>query len=174
MIVEVFDKELGRTIEKIIDSSGKERFKSVYSSIYTWKDPYEVVIRDKDGTKHGLIDKDGNEILPCIYDTPWNGLFHEQKRICFIENGKQGMKDYNGNTVIPAIYHEIHGRSEPFYTVQVGKKDNHKEGLVSHAGKTVIPAKYERISWCKDHKHFFCGADGCFEMYAVEDRMTAS
>ena len=64
MEVEVFDEELGRTIEKIIDPSGKERFKSIYSSIYTWHDPYEVIIRDKDGTRHGLIDKEGNEILP--------------------------------------------------------------------------------------------------------------
>ena len=53
MEVGVFDEELGRTIEKIIDPSGKERFKSIYSSIYTWHDLYEVVIRDKDGARHG-------------------------------------------------------------------------------------------------------------------------
>lgn len=169
MEVEVFDEELGRTIEKIIDPSGKERFKSIYSSIYTWHDPYEVVIRDKDGTRHGLIDKEGNEILPCIYDVPWNGFYHEQQRICFVENGKQGMKDYDGNIIISAIYHEIHGRKDPYLTVRVGEKDSYKEGLITYDGKTVIEANHSRIGWCSDHKHFFCCADGRCEMYVVED-----
>lgn len=168
MEVEVFDKELGRTIEKIIDLSGKDRFKSIYSSIYTWLDPYEVVIRDKNGARHGLIDKDGNEVLPCIYDVPWNGFFHEERRICFVENGKQGMKDYDGNIVIPAIYHEIYGCKHPYLTARVGDKNNYKEGLITPDGKTVIPTKYERISWCRDHKHFFCCSNGCCEMYAIE------
>lgn len=35
--VEVFDDELGRNVEKIIDINGKERFHSIYSSIRTWK-----------------------------------------------------------------------------------------------------------------------------------------
>ncbi len=169
MEVEVFDEELGRTIEKIIDPSGKERFKSIYSSIYTWHDLYEVVIRDKDGARHGLIDKEGNEILPCIYDVPWNGFYHEQQRICFVENGKQGMKDYDGNIIIPAIYHEIHGRKDPYLTVRVGEKDSYKEGLITYDGKTVIEANHSRIGWCSDHKHFFCCADGRCEMYVVED-----
>lgn len=169
MEVEVFDEELGRTIEKIIDPSGKERFKSIYSSIYTWHDLYEVVIRDKDGARHGLIDKEGNEILPCIYDVPWNGFYHEQQRICFVENGKQGMKDYDGNIIIPAIYHEIHGRKDPYLTIRVGEKDSYKEGLITYDGKTVIEANHSRIGWCSDHKHFFCCADGRCEMYVVED-----
>lgn len=168
MKVEMFDKDLDRTIEKIIDLSGKERFKSIYSSIYTWLDPYEVVIHDKDGARHGLIDKDGNEVLPCIYDVPWNGFYHEQQKICFVENGKQGMKDYNGNIVIPAIYQEIYGRMDPYLTVRVGDKDNYKEGLITCDGKIVIEATHDRIGWCRDHKHFFCCSDGCCEMYAVE------
>ena len=171
MEVEVFDKELGSTIEKILDSNGKERFKSTYSSIYGWREPYEVVIRDKDGSRHGLIDKDGNEILSCIYDVPWNGFYHEQKRICFVENGKQGMKDYDGNIIIPAIYHEIYGRTAPFFTVRVGEKDNYKEGLITPDGKTVIEATHSRIGWCNDLKHFFTCSNGFCEMYVVEDRI---
>lgn len=189
MEVEVFDQELGRTIEKIIDRTGKERFKSVYSSIYTWKDPYEVVIRDKDGDKHGLIDKRGNVILPCIYETPWDGIMHEQKRIRFEENGKQGIKDYDGNIIVPAIYLEIYGRTQPFLTVRSGNPDNyegyasadgevsvtsdqkaeHKEGLITPDGKIVLPTRYERIGWCRDSKHFFTCSERCCEMYVVED-----
>ena len=169
MKVELFDEELGRTIEKIIDPSGKERFKSIYSSIYAWQDPYEIVVRDKDGCRHGLIDKDGNEILPCSYDVPWNGFFHEHQRICFVEDGKQGMKDYDGNIVIPAIYHEIRGNTEPFLTVRVGEENNYKEGLITHDGTTVIDAKHSRIGWCRDRKHFFTCSDGLCEMYVVEE-----
>lgn len=128
-----------------------------------------MVIRDKDGARHGLIDKEGNEILPCIYDVPWNGFYHEQQRICFVENGKQGMKDYDGNIIIPAIYHEIHGRKDPYLTDRVGEKDSYKEGLITYDGKTVIEANHSRIGWCSDHKHFFCCADGRCEMYVVED-----
>lgn len=172
MKVEVFDQELGRKIEKIIDPSGKERFKSIYSSIYTWHDPYEVVIRDKDGDRHGLVDKEGHEILPCIYDVPWDGFYHEQRRMCFVENGKQGMKDYDGNIIIPAIYHEIRGHKDPYFTIRVGDKDNFKEGLITCDGKTVIEAKYNCIEWFSNHKHFCCCSKECCEMYVIEDRAT--
>ncbi len=166
--VEVFDEELGRKIEKIIDRSGKERFKSVYSSIYTWKYPYEVVIRDENGDRHGLIDKNGTVILPCKYDAAWNGILHDQRRIVFEENGKQGIVDYDGNVIIPAIYHEIHSSGNPFLTVRVGGKDSYKESLITADGTEVIPPKYNRIGWCKDGKHFYCCSEGCCEMYLFE------
>ncbi len=172
MKVEVFDQELGITIEKIIDRTGKERFKSVYSYIYTWKEPYEVVICDENGAKHGLIDSDGNEVLPCVYNTTWNGIIHEQRRIIFVENGKHGIMDYDGNIIVPAIYHEIHGCAEPFLTVRVGDKDNYREGLIAPDGNIVIPAQHKYIGWCRDHKHFFCCSDGYSEMYVVEDRIS--
>ena len=171
MLVEVFDRELGRTIEKIIDRSGKERFKSIYSTIYTWRDPYEVSIRDENGDRSGLIDRDGNEILPCIYDTPWRGFCHEHRRICYKENGKQGIMDYDGNIIVPPIYYEIHNHDEPFLTVRDGEYSNYKEGLITPDGKTVIPARYEHIGWYSDRKHFFCCSEGCCEMYIVEDRV---
>ena len=171
MVVKVFDKELGRTIEKILTPNGKERFKSIYSSIYSWREPYEVIIRNKDGSRRGLIDKDGNEILPCIYDVPYEGFHHEQKRFCFVENGKQGLRDYDGSIIIPAIYHEIHGLTSPFFTVRVGEEDNYKEGLITPDGKTVMEATHSRIGWCKDAKHFFTCSNGLCEMYVVEDRI---
>lgn len=147
MKVEVFDQALGRIIKKIIDRSGKERFESTYSSIYTYEDEelYAVVISNKNGSKHGLIDKDGNVILPCIYEIPRWGIIHEQRRICFVENGKQGLLDYDGNIIVPAIYHEVHGHIEPFLTVRVGDKNNYKEGLITPSGKTVLPANQKKL-----------------------------
>lgn len=169
MLVEVLDQELDRRIEKIIDRTGKERFKSVYSSIHIWREPYEVVIYSKDGDKHGLIDKNGNVIVPCIYEISWGEVFHEQK-IRFMENGKEGIKDYDGNIIIPAIYHEIYGCAEPYLTISVGDKNHSKKGFVTSYGKPVIPAEYERIRWCGDHKHFICSSDGSYEMYVVETK----
>jgi hypothetical protein len=170
MLVKVFNKDLGRPIEKIIDRSGKERFKSIYSYIYTWKEPYEVVIRDKDGYKRGLIDENGSIIIPCAYDIPSGGFFHDVQKHVFLEDGKQGLKDYSGNTIIPAIYYRIDGYLEPFITVKVGDENNYSEGLITFDGTSVIPANYERIIWCKDKKHFFCFSDGYCEMYVVEQR----
>lgn len=168
--VEVFDQELERTIEKIIDRNGNEHFKSVYSSIYTWKDPYEVVIQENGKSRHGLIDRDGNVLLPCVYETPWGGIHHEQKKICFIENDKQGVVDYEGNIIIPATYHEIYMRSSSFYSVKVGSADHYKVGLITSEGKLVMPAKYESIIWCSDNIHFLTQSrEGC-EMYVVEER----
>lgn len=92
--IEIFDEELGRKIEKIIDHNGKDRFKSVYSSINTWIEPYEVVVRDDNGYRHGLIDKNEKVLLPCKYDVAWNGILHSQRRMIFKENGKQGVVDY--------------------------------------------------------------------------------
>ena len=168
--VEVFDEELGRTVQKIIDRSGKERFRSIYSTIFNWKEPYEVTIYDEGGAKHGLVDGSGNVVLPCIHETPHNGILYEQRRIQFIEHGKQGVKDFDGNIIIPAIYHQIYYLNEPFLTVSVGNRDSCKQGLITADGKPVIPAEYNHINWCRDRNHFFCCADRCCEMYAVEDR----
>lgn len=165
--VEVYDEELGRRVEKIIDINGKEKFHSVYSSIYTWKEPYEVMIRDDSGDRHGLIDKDGHVLLPCKYDVAWGGASYEKKRIVFKENGKQGVCDFDDNVIIPAQYYEIHGIDNPLLTVRVGVKDKYKEGLITHDGREVVPAMHKRISWCSDNKIICCN-DGHCEMLRFE------
>lgn len=166
--VEVFDRQLGRRIEKIIDRTGKECFKSVYSYIRPGTKPYEVVICDEGSSLRGLIDVDGSVILPCVYNAPMHGIMHEQRRICFIENGKQGLMDYDGNIIVPADYHSISGYSDAFLTVSVGDDDAFFEGLITHDGKVVLSPRYKYIHWCKDRKHFFGCSDGCCEMYVVE------
>lgn len=163
--VEVHDEKLGRTVAKIIDRTGQELFPSIYSSIYSWREPYEVVIRDENGARHGLIDKAGNVLLPCKYPVSWNGLYWKEKRIVFEENDKQGLMDFDDNIIIPAIYHKVYGVDAPLLTVYVGEKDNYKVGLIDHSGKIVIPAEYSSISWLKDKTHFVCCKDNCCEVY---------
>lgn len=157
--VEVYDESLGRNIEKIISQNGEELFPSVYSSIYTWHEPYEVVIRDEKGSRHGLIDKKGNVILPCKYDLSWNGIHYDKKLMVFECDKKQGLIDFDDNIVLPAIYHEIHGVDDPLLTVRDGDKDNYLEGLIKHNGDKVIEPKYKRISWC-NNTYLLCSFDG--------------
>ncbi len=166
--VEVYDTELGRTIEKIIDLTGKERFKSVYSYIDPFKEPYEVTIHDEDGVKGGLIDRDGNVILPCKHNIPRWGIRRNQKLFCFEENGKQGIRAFDGSIIVPAVYHEIYALDEPLFITEFGGDKHSKSGLITPDGKSVLPPRYERIAWCRDHKHFFtCSPNRC-EMYIVE------
>lgn len=162
--VEVFDEELGRTVERIIDINGKEKFHSVYSSIFGWKTPYEVVIRDEEGSRHGLIDEDGSVILPCKYDVPWNGISYEKKRIVFEKGGKQGIMDFDEKVIIEPTYYEIHGMSNPLLTVRVGEKNNYKEGLITPEGVEVLPAVYSTIRWCSDNR-IICCREGHSEVY---------
>ena len=159
--VEAFDEKIGRCVEKIIDLTGKEVFPSIYSSIYGWKEPYEVVIRDENGSRHGLIDLNGNVLLPCKYDTAWGGINYDKKLIVVSENGKQALIDFDDNVIIPAKYYEIYGLDNLLLTVRDGEKGNYKEGLVTHDGTIVVPPNYQRISWCKNGRILCCTEGNC-------------
>ncbi len=158
--VEVHDDTLNRNIEKIINRNGEELFPSVYSSIYTWSEPYyEVVIRDENGARRGLIDKKGNVILPCKYDLSWNGIHYDKRIMVFECDKKYGIIDFDDNIIVPAIYHEIHGGNAPLLTVREGDNGDYLEGLIKHDGTKVIKPKYSRISWCKDN-YILCSNEG--------------
>ena len=159
--VEVYDEKLGRRVEKIIDLEGKEAFPSIYSSIFSWREPYEVVIRDENGSRHGLIDKEGKVLLPCKYDVAWNGISYEKKRIVVPRDGKQAVIDFDDNVIIPAQYYEICGLDNILLTVRDGEKDNYKEGLVTQNGTVVVPPEYHRIDWCKDNRILCCSEGNC-------------
>lgn len=167
--VEVYDEQLGRKVEKFIDRNGNEKFHSIYTSIYAWKKPYEVVISDENGERHGLIDENGNVILPCEYDVSWSGISYEQKRIVFKDGDKHGIKDFDGNIIVPPIYYEIHSIDNPLLIVRVGEKDDYKEGLITPDGTTVVPAEFSRISWCSDN-YIICCHDGHCEMLRYVDK----
>ncbi len=159
--VEVFDEKLGRNIEKLIDLDGKEKFPSTYSSIYTWKKPYEVMIRDENGDRHGLIDEEGHVILPCEYKVVWDGIDYEKKRMIFSQDDKQGIQDFSGKVIVPPNYLQIRDTDRPYYTVQVGDKEHHTEGLIDEAGKEILPDMYSELRWCGD-SHLLCiGESGC-------------
>lgn len=166
--VKVFDETLGRIIEKIIDRQGNERFHSIYSSIYTWKTPYEVVIFDEEGNHRGLIDENGNVILECNQEDRVD-ISYEQKLIVFREGGKLGLKDFDGKILADPKYYEIDDINRPMVTVRIGDEDHFKEGLITRSGKEAIPVDYERIGWLKDD-YFVCCKEGLCEMYQMTDK----
>lgn len=161
LVVEIYDEKSDSRVDKIINLDGKEAFPSVYSSIYSWKEPYEVVISDENGSRHGLIDKEGNVLLPCKYDVVWNGIYYEKRRIVVPQDGKQAVIDFDDNVIIPAKYNGIHGLDNILITVRDGEKDNYKEGLITHNGTVVVPPEYDRISWCKDNRILCCNEGYC-------------
>ncbi len=164
--VEVFDKELGRTIEKLIDINGNEKFHSIYSSITAYEKPYEVTIRDDDKNLYGLIDEYGNTILPCECGVVWNRLYYKERRIVFAEDDKCGIKDFDGNIIIPPKYYEIYGVGNALLTVSIGEEDNRKEGLITQDGRVVLPTEYNRIISSEDN-YYVCQRDEIYEMLHV-------
>ena len=165
--VEAYDETLGRTVTRLIDRNGREKFHSEYSSIYTWTDPYEVVIRDKDGaSRRGLIDKDGNVLLPCKFNAAWDGISYEHKFVIFEEDKKKGLQDFDGNIILPAEYSEIYRRSGPLLIVCKGDGDKRKCGLVTRDGTTVLPIDYERIS-CFEGGRYVCSTGEHCEVFQL-------
>ncbi len=170
--VEVYDKKLGRTIDKLIDRTGKEKFPSVYTHIFARDDYYEVIIKDENGRSKGIIDKNGNIILPCSkeldVDNFFNsGIYYRQRRFIFEDNEKKGMKDFDGNVIIPAKYRNIYGIEDPFLCVVLDNDEENNVGLITHDDREVVVPVYERIMWTKDKTHILCkGPDGC-EMLQV-------
>lgn len=166
--VEFYDETLGRTIEKLIDRSGKEVFPSEYSYIYTWKYPYEVVIREKDGSaRSGLIDSAGNILLPCEFHAAFHGISYEYKFVVFVgENNKKGLQDFSGKVILPAVYSEIYWHSGPLLIVRIGESGE-KFGLITHDGTTVLPAEYDGISHFEGDK-YVCKIDGHCELLSLE------
>ena len=136
-----------RTIEQIINHNGNPIFDSNYTSIREWKNSIEVMIReDAKPDRYGLIDRDGNEILPCKYNVPWNGLSYEKRRMIFIENEKCGVMDFEEKIIIPANYDEITGIDSEFLHVGVGEKNHRLWGLLTEDGAEVLPLQYDSIS----------------------------
>lgn len=162
--VEVNDEELGRHVEKIIDRTGKGIFHSVYTFIQAWhKPPYQVVIRNDDGDKIGLIDENGNELIPCQDDIAWDGILYDQKRIIFKNGDNKGIRDFDGNVIIPAKYLEIHYTDKPLLGVRIGEKDNYKEGILTRDGIEVVPAEYRYITFYGGN-YIVCCRNGHCEM----------
>ena len=176
--VEVYDETLGRTVEKLIDRTGKEKFPSCYSRIYKCKDCYEVVIDDENGYQQGLVDVNGNIILPCSKGIDLSGLYscgicYKQKRYVFKENGLKGIEDFDGNIIIPAKYRNIYDIENPFIRVGVGNEKEETTGLITRSGQEVLAPVYETIMWTKDRKHILCkGPDGCEVLQVIRKEMS--
>ena len=119
------------------------------------------MIRDENGSRHGLIDKNGDVLLPCKYNVAWNGISYKNRRLIVPQDGKQAVIDFDDNVIVPAKYYEIHGVDNILLTVCDGEKDNYKEGLITRNGTVAVPPKYQKIEWCKDNRILCCNQGNC-------------
>lgn len=152
--VAVFDKELDRTVEKIIDRSGKEIFKSPYTLIATFRQPYTVCVRENGEEAQGLTDKNGNIIFPLTKGIDITGIHYEQKRIVFNEDRKKYMCDFDGNRLTERTYDSINGFEDRFLTVTVREKGKNLQGIIDLDGNTVIEPVCDRVITLNGNRGF--------------------
>ena len=127
------------------------------------------MIRDDDGERRGVIDRDGKVILPCIWNSTWNGISCEKRRIIFEKDGKQGVADFEGNIIVEPVYKKIYCLDDPLLSIDIGEGIDKKCGLITHDGKAVLPPKFRFIQWCDDG-YFICRDDHGSTMYRWESR----
>lgn len=158
--VETFDETLRRNIYKIIDRNGNVLFDSIYSSIYERGDYYEVsVFEDVADEKRriycGLVDKNGKEILPCKYETDYNGISIEREQIICKDptNGKYGLINFDETIVIPPQYGSLSWTKDAELLISGSEEDdllsnsqNRMFGLLLTDGTEVLPIIYGGIS----------------------------
>lgn len=172
ILVEVFDKSFGCKIEKIIDITGKELFKSDYSSIYTWENLYLAIKETKNSTIYYQIDKLGN-ILDIVElkekVSYWASAINLVTRTyIYAENKKFGLKNFDGTIIVPAKYEYLHecNNNKKFFYFEV-KKDSNKLGLMNINGDIIIEPKYRNISVLNNNK-IICNGTNCVDVYEYE------
>ena len=171
--VEVFDEDLGYKIEKIIDKSGKEIFKSNYTRINVSESPYEAEIKVNNKKIFHLIDKNGNILETCEANDISNHYFGDffdkvyfaEKTYMFKKDGKLGLKTLEGNIIMPALFDKIYPRENHWYLVQVDEKDRFSHGLCKVDGTFIFEPKYYDISVCKNTNKIICNGKNGVEVY---------
>lgn len=174
IFVEVIDKDLGYKIEKIIDITGKELFKSNYTDIYTWAPPYIAIKENKKSTIYNKIDKKGNILDSIEFEEKvsyWdNAINFETRTYIYSQNGKFGLKSFSGEIIIQAQYEyfkECYNNKNFFYFEK--KKDNNNVGLMRIDGEIIIPPQYRNISVLKNNK-IICNGRKRVDVYEYENR----
>lgn len=168
--VMVYDKSLGRTVEKILERNGQQRFPSIYSTIWQISARlYQVSIHTADQVRYGIVDQNGRELVPCQAGNLFDDRMVLRGRYAFTADGKVGIKTFDGQVIVPAIYERIDGRYAPLYIVQVGTQEEKRLGLITPEGQTVLPPRYQKIEWCGDNEYVYCRTNGQWQMFAYEE-----
>lgn len=165
--VNVFDKELERAVDKIIDLNGNEKFHSIYSAILCYRKPYEVIIDDGKGSRHGLIDENGKILLPCKYNTVWGEIYYDKKLMIYEEDDLQGIMDFDENVIVQPIYSKISGIYDPLLIVK--SKEGYNYGIITQDGREVLPMIYSTIVWASNNR-IICRQEGNCEVYELIEK----
>lgn len=170
--VQVFDEELGYAVEKIIDKTGKELFKSDYTDIYYWHTPIVAIKKNKDYTVWDIIDKNGN-----VFDrnefkekvSYWNSEVDFETRTYIYQDGeKKGLKNFDGKILVPAKYERFYSPKSVKGLICFSKKAfDYKEGLMKTDGTIIFKPKYSDIE-VTDDKKIICNGKNGTEVYEYE------
>lgn len=168
---ESYSERLNRSVERIIDREGKERFPSEYSYINTWKEPYETVVRTDEGEWHGVIEPDGKVLIPCKYNIPFDGFNRIKNRIVFEKDDLVGVCDLEGNTVIPPKYYDIPRQKGLMYAVTREIEDGEiRYGIITPEGSDALPFEYDAFYPYSDGRHVFLTKNGICEAFLMEEK----
>lgn len=171
--VKVLDKELGYKIEKIIDKTGKELFKSNYTNIKVSTYPYQSEIKLNNKKIFKLIDKNGIVLETCEANDIGNRYFGDfgdevyfaNRTYMFKKDGKFGLKTIGGKVILAAIYDEIYQRDNHWYLVVKDKSDRFSHGLCKADGTFIFEPKHGHIIVCKNSNKIICNGKNRVEVY---------
>lgn len=174
ILVTSFNKDFGYKVAKVIDKTGKEVFKSEYTSIDTSNKPWMAIKESENSIIYNLIDEngnilDGNEFSEKILTPYWyHPINFETRTYIYSENNKFGLKKFNGEIIVPAQYEKIHNfiKDRHFYYYEA-KKYSDKKGLMKYDGTIVLNPQYEYIGVLDDNKIIALHKNGT-EIYSYE------
>jgi len=156
LLVQKYDEKLQCRIAQIIDRSGRPLFDSVYTWLlhgaFPREDYFVTTIFREDGEQRlqGLIDKNGREIVPCKYESLFQEILFEQKKIVIEKDKKYGFMTFEGEVVFEPEYSDLTYFSAGFFVAKLGGEkyfiDEGRWGLLTEAGAVMLPFYYESIS----------------------------
>jgi len=173
ILVKVFDKDLGHKVEKIIDRTGKEVFKSDYTSIYSWKKPIIAIKEGENSTTFNIIDEKGNILDSIEFKEKvslWNNeIDYKTKTYIYSESNKKGLKNFDGKILIPAQYeYFIKSKNGSFYYFEA-EKDRNKKGIMKSDGTVIINPEYDSVTVLDNNKIICKGKNGV-ELYEYQTK----
>ena len=141
--VHEYNEQLKRSVDLVIDKTGKPVFESEYTSLSEIDDYYKTMICDVDGNHvYGLIDRQGNEIIPCKYEETYIRRFVQKNNILFKQDEKYGLMSFDGSIILEPHYTSITNIHDRYFIVKI----DGKEGLITKEGVTMLPIQYTSIS----------------------------